>query len=111
MPSRLPTAEAVAAPIWTIGPSCPADPPDPMLSAEAMIFTTATRPLICPPRVATAVITSGTPWPPASGANRWTSGPTIRPPSAGRKMTADGPSAPKTAATGPKKNLLTAASE
>jgi hypothetical protein len=61
--------------------------------------------------VATAAITSGTPWPRASGANRWMSGPTIRPPSAGRKMTADGPNTPSTLATGPKKKALTAASE
>jgi hypothetical protein len=61
MPSRCPVAEAVAAPICTMGPSCPADPPEPIVIAEAKIFTTATRPGMRPPRVAIAVITSGTP--------------------------------------------------
>ena len=36
-------------PIWAIGPSFPADPPLPMVSADAMIFTIGTRLRICPP--------------------------------------------------------------
>jgi len=37
-------------PIWTMGPSRPTDPPDPMESAEANAFTMATRGRMRPPR-------------------------------------------------------------
>ena len=50
-----------ADPIWTIGPSRPTEPPEPMHSAEASDLTTATRGRIRPPPSATASITSGTP--------------------------------------------------
>ena len=36
-----PTPELMAAPIWTIGPSAPADPPDPIVTALVRIFSTA----------------------------------------------------------------------
>jgi hypothetical protein len=67
----LPSAE----PICTIGPSRPTEPPAPMHSAEASDLITATGGAIRPPRSATAYITSGTPWPRASRANRSISGP------------------------------------
>ena len=73
------SAEAIdepsAAPTWTIGPSRPAEPPDPMVSAEATSFTTATRPGIAPPLRRTASITSGIPCPFADGAKRAIRGP------------------------------------
>ena len=84
--------EPIAAPIWTIGPSRPAVPPKPMVIDEAMTFTPTTRVRILPPRVAKAVITSGTPCPFASLAKRWINGPTNNPPMAGSSTM---PAAPK----------------
>jgi|GEM_PF-6556617 len=43
--------------------------------AEASDLTIATLPGIRPPRFVTAYMTSGTPWPRASGANLFTNGP------------------------------------
>jgi hypothetical protein len=63
-----PTLEASADPICTIGPSRPTDPPTPMHSADATAFTTLTCGRIRPPFSATAIMTSGTPWPRASRA-------------------------------------------
>ena len=37
-----PMPEAMAAPICTIGPSAPADPPEPMVRPEVRIFSMAT---------------------------------------------------------------------
>ena len=73
------------APTWTIGPSRPADPPEPIVRAEARIFTTATRPGMRPPLRRTASMTSGMPCPFAEGAKRWMSGPYRRPATAGEK--------------------------
>ena len=58
-----------------MGPSRPTEPPVPMQIAEASALTPATFAGMRPPRSATASITSGTPWPRASGAKRVTSGP------------------------------------
>ena len=63
-----PIAEPSAAPICTIGPSRPTDPPEPMVIAEASVLTETTRRRITPPPRATASITSGTPWPFVSAA-------------------------------------------
>ena len=65
-----PMLEASDEPICTIGPSRPTDPPTPMQMAEASAFTTLTCGRIRPPFSATAIITSGTPCPRASRANR-----------------------------------------
>ena len=73
------------APTCTIGPSRPAEPPEPIVRAEARIFTNATRPGIRPPFRRTASITSGMPWPFAEGAKRWMSGPYSRPAIAGER--------------------------
>ncbi len=73
--TRVPRVEPSAAPICTMGPSRPTDPPPPMVNADASAFTTATRAGIFPPLRATATITSGTPCPRASRAKRCTSGP------------------------------------
>ena len=81
--SRWPRPEASAEPICTIGPSRPTDPPVPMHSAEASAFTALTCGRIRPPLSATAIITSGTPCPRASRANRQISGPYSKPPIAG----------------------------
>ncbi len=51
-----------------VGPSRPADPPEPMVIAEASIFTGATRALIDPPVQCSAFTTVSVPWPSASGA-------------------------------------------
>ena len=71
------------APTCTIGPSRPAEPPEPIVRAEATILTMATRPGMRPPFRRTASITSGMPWPFAEGAKRWMSGPYSRPAIAG----------------------------
>ena len=39
----MPTPEAIAAPICTIGPSAPADPPVPIVTALVRIFSIALR--------------------------------------------------------------------
>ena len=74
------------APIWIIGPSRPALPPDPSVREEARAFTTATLPRIRPPRMRSACTTSGTPCPEASRARNQTRGPTKRPPTHGMRM-------------------------
>lgn len=83
MRTHWPKPDASAAPICTIGPSRPTDPPVPMHSAEARAFTTVTCGRIRPPFSATAIMTSGTPWPRASRANREISGPYSKPPTTG----------------------------
>jgi hypothetical protein len=67
--------EPSAEPICTIGPSRPTDPPQPIHNADANDLTTATWGPIRPPCCAMASITSGTPCPRVSLANRSTSGP------------------------------------
>ena len=66
MPMAWPTRDPMAAPTWMMGPSRPADPPLPIVTAEAIVLAIATRPRILPPASATALMTSGTPWPLAS---------------------------------------------
>ena len=56
-----PKVEPRAAPICTIGPSRPTEPPPPMHSADARALTAATCGAIRPPLRATAYMTSGTP--------------------------------------------------
>ncbi len=68
--SICPRLEPSAAPIWTIGPSRPTEPPVPIEIALASAFTATTRGRITPPRRATAAITSGTPCPLASRAKK-----------------------------------------
>ena len=63
-----PRLDPMADPICTIGPSRPTEPPVPIVSADAIALTTATRGRIRPSFSATASITSGTPWPRASRA-------------------------------------------
>ena len=74
-PHHLSEVEASADPTCTIGPSRPTEPPVPMQTAEASALTIVTGGRIRPPFSATASITSGTPWPRASRANRSISGP------------------------------------
>ena len=61
-----PMAEPMAEPICTIGPSRPAEPPEPMQMADAIALAVATLLLMRPSRIATAAMTSGTPCPFAS---------------------------------------------
>ncbi len=70
-----PATEPRAEPICTIGPSRPTEPPEPMQRADASDLTMGTCGRMRPPSRLTAYITSGTPWPRASGAKRDTSGP------------------------------------
>ena len=87
-----PRLEAKADPIWTIRPSRPTEPPEPMQIADASAFTTVTGGRMRPPFSATATMTSGTPWPRASRAKRCTSGPYSSPPMTGTTSTNHGPS-------------------
>ncbi len=68
--SSWPIDEPSADAIWTIGPSRPTEPPEPIEMAEASALTATIRLRITPPRSATAAITSGTPWPLASRAKK-----------------------------------------
>ena len=65
-----------------------------MQIADASALTIDTWGRIRPPFSATASITSGTPWPRASFANRWISGPYSSPPTTGitstNKIPSDG---------------------
>jgi hypothetical protein len=61
--------DPTAAPIWTIGPSRPAEPPVPTVAAVARIFSGMTRPRILPLCTSRAATASGTPSPETSGAN------------------------------------------
>ena len=54
--------------ISAVGPSRPADPPEPMVIAEAIIFTGATRALMAPAVQCRALTTVSVPWPSVSGA-------------------------------------------
>ena len=78
----------------TIGPSRPTDPPC-RSSAPCERLHRCDPPADRPPRSRNASITSGTPWPRASGARKYTSGPTMRPPTSARPGRA--PSEPRTA--------------
>jgi len=75
-----PTREPKEAPIWAIGPSRPALPPLPMITAEARIKRNPTRFRIWPPPTWRLSMIWGTPCPFASGARRQTIGPTMSPP-------------------------------
>ena len=86
-----PSADPIAEPIWTIGPSRPQLPPKPIDVADASALTAITRGRMMPPRNATASITSGTPWPFASGANRDAMNAAVAPPSASCSTTPAGP--------------------
>ncbi len=55
--------------ISAVGPSRPAEPPDPMVMAEASIFTGATRARSIPPVQCSAFTTVSVPCPSVSGAN------------------------------------------
>ncbi len=81
-----PMVDPKAEPICTMGPSRPTEPPVPIVIAEARALIRTRRVRITPPRKATASITSGTPWPLASLASRYTRGPTRSPPMAGMKI-------------------------
>ena len=68
---RRPSREPIAAPMWAIGPSRPADPPTPRVRAVATVFRGATRSRIRPDRATIEAMIWGIPCPAASGANRW----------------------------------------
>lgn len=68
------SAEPSAAEMWMIGPSLPADPPEPRVRPAAIPLTPATRGR-SGSAVASARRTCGTPPPPASGAHTASNGP------------------------------------
>ena len=59
----VPNADAIAAPICTIGPSAPTDPPVPIVIALVTIFSIATRGRMNPLVRMTDSMTSTTPCP------------------------------------------------
>ena len=67
--------------ICAVGPSRPPEPPEPIVTAEATIFTTTARSLIPRGLWWTASMAASVPWPSASGAHVKTMKPDIRPPS------------------------------
>jgi hypothetical protein len=71
------------APICTMGPSVPAEPPLPTVAIEAKVLTRPTRSGISPLRWMRALRTWGTPWPLASLANRQTRMALMRAPTIG----------------------------
>ena len=79
-----PTPLAMAAPIWTIGPSAPVLPPLPRVIALVNVFSTAIvgrwKPLV---RM-TDSMTSTTPWPSRVRKTYLLTSPTASPPAAGR---------------------------
>ena len=75
----------MALPIWAMGPSLPAEPPEPMQMADAKSLMKMVLILRIPPLMMTDSITSGTPWPFASAGKRAPMGPTRRPPRAGSR--------------------------
>ena len=84
-PATWPTVLPMEDPIWTMGPSRPTDPPDPMEIADPNALTMATRGRMRPPRCRTANWTSGIPCPWASGAQRRTIQDTTTIPTAGAR--------------------------
>jgi len=79
--NSFPTPEPMAAPICTMGPSRPAEPPEPRVIADETVFMRATRGDMLRFK-AMARITSGTPCPLAN-LNDMEIKPTISPPAAG----------------------------
>ena len=78
-----PKNEPIAAPICTIGPTLPAEPPEPMNNPAVITFIHITRGRIIPPFNATDSITSGTPIPSTSFAYLYIKMPDINPPNIG----------------------------
>ena len=81
--SNPPSNEPNPAPICAIGPSCPADPPVPIVMIDATALIIGTRPRIAPPPRWNARIIASVPCPSASGARVKTSAPEISPPTVG----------------------------
>ena len=81
--SSWPTADPMAEPMWTMGPSRPAEPPEPMVRAAARALVRITLKRMTPVWRPTASITSGMPDPFTSGASRQTMSPTKAPPMGG----------------------------
>jgi hypothetical protein len=61
--------------ICAVGPSLPPDPPDPIVSAEAMILITTARSRMPRGFLCTALIAASVPCPSASGAHVYTRNP------------------------------------
>jgi hypothetical protein len=74
------SSEPNPAEICAVGPSLPPEPPDPMVTADATIFTMTARARIMRGLRCTASMAASVPWPSASGASRNTRMPEISPP-------------------------------
>ena len=104
--STWPTVDPMPAPIWAIGPSRPADPPDPIVSAVVIALTRTTRGLMIPFSRATEKITSEIPCPLASRARKKISRPTKSPPVAPMMAILKGPRKARKLEIGPKNRLV-----
>ena len=65
-----PTTDATDEPIWTIGPSLPAEQPEPSVMADARALSPGTLALNLPLSAIIARMTSATPAPLTSGASQ-----------------------------------------
>jgi hypothetical protein len=74
------SSEPKPAEICAVGPSRPPDPPDPMVTAEAISLTTTALLRIVLGLRCTASMAASVPWPSASGASQNTSTPETNPP-------------------------------
>src|SRR5665647_3586976 len=72
-PKALERNDANPALICAVGPSRPPDPPEPIVIADATIFTNDVLGRMPLGSLCTAAIAASVPWPAASGANRSTS--------------------------------------
>ena len=86
-----PTPDAMAAPIWTIGPSAPALPPLPIVRALVSVFSMAMAGRWNPLVRTTDSITSTTPWPSRARKTYRLTTPTASPPAAGRATSSHRP--------------------
>jgi hypothetical protein len=66
---RRASSEPKPAEICAVGPSRPAEPPEPIVSALETIFTSTTRARMARGSLCTASMALSVPWPSASGAN------------------------------------------
>ena len=83
--SNWPRTEPSEAPIWTMGPSRPTEPPEPIVRAEETDLARAVCQRNLPFPRATDSMTSGTPCPCVSRERKKATSPTAKPPSVGTR--------------------------
>src|SRR5665647_3197875 len=99
-PKALERNDANPALICAVGPSRPPDPPEPIVIADATIFTNDVLGRMPLGSLCTAAIAASVPWPAASGANRSTSRADTRAPDATTRGIAQARAIPVVGASG-----------